>query len=276
MKKKRSTILLLVIFFVGLSVLLYPTLSNYWNSFHQSRAIASYTGSVAKLSKADYEKLLENAQGYNTSLVEKGSSFSPDAKGMALYNSLLNIGGTGVMGSIEIPKIGVDLPIYHGTSDTVLQVAIGHIAGTSLPVGGAGTHCVLSGHRGLPSAKLFTNLDKLEEGDTFTIKVLNETLTYQVDQIAIVLPNDTSKLQIVPGKDYVTLVTCTPYGINTHRLLVRGVRIANPAGSLSVSADAIQIDPVQVAPVLAAPILVLLLILLLTGSKRKSKRQQDK
>lgn len=190
------------------------------------------------------------------------------------YESLLNVSENGIIGYIEIPVINCSLPIYHGTDETVLQIAVGHIEGSSLPVGGLGTHCVLSGHRGLPSAKLFTNLDKLSEKDTFYIRVLNETLTYEVDQIRIVEPHEVEALEIEPGKDYCTLVTCTPYGINTHRLLVRGHRINNPAGAGAVraTANAIQIRPALIAIVIAIPMLLVLLIILLVKTRKKKDK----
>jgi sortase A len=192
---------------------------------------------------------------------------------IAAYEKELDITGTGIMGYITIPKIHVELPIYHGIDDAVLQIAIGHLTETSLPVGGEFTHCVVSGHRGLPSAKLFTDIDKLVEGDTWTVSVLNRTLTYEIDQIRIVEPTDLSALQIEPGKDYCTLVTCTPYGINTHRLLVRGHRVANANGDANVIADALQIEPIYVAPAVAIPMIIILLILLLIMT---SKRFRDK
>ena len=226
MKKSRiTTILLILIFLAGASLLLYPTVSDYWNSLHQSRAIAEYSKKVAEMKQEDYSQLLAAAQEYNRSLLEKEDRYKMSDEERAEYESLLDISGNGIMGYIEIPGIRVSLPLYHGTSEAVLQVAAGHIEGSSLPVGGKGTHCAISGHRGLPSAKLFTDLDKMKEGDTFSLKVLNETLTYQVDQILVVEPYDMDALEIDPEQDYCTLVTCTPYGINTHRLLIRGHRI---------------------------------------------------
>lgn len=266
-KMKKSTLFLIVVFCAGLSLLLYPTLSDYWNSFHQTRAIAGYTEAVEKLDEEDYEKYLEDARAYNAALA--GSrNFSRTAPPGVPYEDLLNVTGSGIMAYIEIPSIRVSLPVYHGTEDTILQVAIGHLEGTSLPVGGPDTHCVVSGHRGLPSAKLLTDLDRMVEGDIFQIHVLNEVLTYEVDQIRIVEPDDISLLKIEDGQDLCTLVTCTPYGINSHRLLVRGHHIENPA-SVSVAADAVQIDPMLVAPALAAPILLLMLIRVLIGSGKK-------
>lgn len=268
MKKKLPVIILVIVIITGLSLLLYPTVSDYWNSMHQSRAIASYDASVQKLSTTDYSAMLDAARKYNAALAKKADRYHPTAAEEKEYESLLNVNGDGVMGYVEIPKINVSLPIYHGTDDGVLQVAIGHLVGSSLPVGGAGTHCVISGHRGLPSAKLFTNLDQLESGDTFQLHVLNETLTYQVDQIRIVLPDQVGDLAIVDGQDYCTLVTCTPYGVNTHRLLVRGHRIPTE-NAVAVAADAMQVDPVVVAPAVAAPILVALLVCVLVRHRKR-------
>ena len=222
-----STIILILIFLVGLSLLLYPTISDYWNSFHQSRAIAKYTEQVAELNNDLYKQLWEDAAAYNERLLTKLNRYKMTSEEKAEYESLLNVSGNGIIGYIEIEKIDCSLPVYHGTAESALQIAAGHIEGTSLPVGGASTHCVISGHRGLPRAKLFTNLDRLVEGDTFGLHILDEILTYEVDQISVVEPDEVEKLEIEEGKDYCTLVTCTPYGINTHRLLVRGHRVAN-------------------------------------------------
>ena len=265
LKQNLITVILVLILLTGLSLLLYPTVSDYWNSLHQSRAIATYSEAVAEIDDNNYEMLWEEAKEYNERLKEKKNRLYLDDEERKEYESLIDVSGNGIIGYIEIPKISVALPIYHGTDEGVLQIAIGHIEGSSLPVGGAGTHCVLSGHRGLPSAKLFTNLDELVIGDEFVIRVLDETLTYEVDQIRIVEPGDLSDLEIEEGKDLCTLVTCTPYGINTHRLLVRGHRVENKkeAKSIRVTADAIQIDPQLVAPVAAVPMLLILLIWLL-------------
>ena len=272
-KRDFSTVILILVFLVGLSLLLYPSVSDYWNSFHQSRAIASYAEQVANIDNDIYAQLWEDARAYNQTLVGKQNRFQISEEERETYESLLNVGGNGIIGYIEIAKIGCSLPIYHGTDEGVLQIAIGHIEGTSLPTGGESTHCVVSGHRGLPSAKLFTDLDKLIPGDTFVLRVLDETMTYEVDQILIVEPHELGALQIEEGKDYCTLVTCTPYGINTHRLLVRGHRVANAeeAVQIRVTADAIQIEPVLVAPLVAAPMLLILLVVLLV-STRKRKR----
>lgn len=272
MKKHFSTLILVVVFVIGLCLLLYPTFSDYWNSFHQSRAIANYAAEVADIDDEDYKTIWDDAVAYNKTLPQRSYRWKLSEEEEQEYESLLNIDGDGMMGYIEIPEIKVSLPIYHGTDEAVLQIAIGHIEGSSLPVGGESTHCVLSGHRGLPSAKLFSNLDRLEEGDTFIIRILDEMLTYEVDQIRIVEPDDLSDLEIVQGQDLCTLVTCTPYGVNTHRLLVRGHRIPNQnTDSARVTADAIQIEPIMVAPVIAAPILLILLICLLVSTRKKKK-----
>ncbi len=279
MKKNRSNIILILIFLVGLSVMLYPTVSDYINQKNQSRAVASYSEEVENLSDVDYQAYFDAADDYNRRLAETPDAFYRPEE-VSGYTDTLDVSGTGIMGYITISKIGVELPIYHGTSDGVLQVAAGHLEGSSLPVGGAGTHAVISAHRGLPSAKLFTNLDELEVGDTFTITVLDRVLTYEVDQISIVLPTETDLLQPVEGKDYVTLMTCTPYGINTHRLLVRGKRIENAENQkhIRVTADALRIEPIIVAPALAVPMLLVLLVVMLAVPhlrKRKNQREEN-
>ena len=272
MKKRLPTIILILVFLTGLSLLLYPTVSDWWNSFHRSRAIADYARAIENLDNEAYEKLLSDARSYNEGLPGRNDRFTLSEEEVREYNSLLDISGTGIMGYIEIPEIKVSLPIYHGTDDAVLAIAIGHIEGSSLPVGGGSTHCVLSGHRGLPSAKLFSNLDKLSEGNTFLIRTLDETLTYEVDQIRIVEPREIGDLAIEEEKDYCTLITCTPYGINTHRLLVRGHRIENTpdAQVVRVTSDALQIDPVLIAPIVALPMILLLLVLLFMRSGKKA------
>lgn len=272
MKKGRiSTIILILTFFTGLSLLLYPTVSDYWNSLHQSKAITEYAEQVADLNDADYEKFWQDAVKYNQTLLTKEDRYTLTKEEQAEYESLLNVSGNGIIGYIEIPDIKCSLPIYHGVNEAVLQIAVGHIEGSSLPVGGKSTHCVISGHRGLPSAKLFTDLDKLDAGDRFLLRILDETLTYEVDQIRIVLPNEMNDLEIAVGKDYCTLVTCTPYGINSHRLLVRGHRVENEteAKTVRVTADAMQIEPMLVAPMVAVPMLLILLIILLLPKRRK-------
>ena len=278
--KKKSgipfTLILILILIAGLGLILYPTFSDWWNSFHQSRAIASYVQTVANLDKEEYERMLQEAQAYNRSLLTKSNRYIFSEEDKEEYNSILDVTGTGIMGYVEVPSIGISLPIYHGTEEAVLQTAIGHIEGTSFPVGGIGTHCAISGHRGLPAARLFTDIDQLKEGDTFLIQVLDRTLTYEVDQIRIVLPTELQDLEIDPQEDYCTLITCTPYGINTHRLLVRGKRIENQAMEVNVVAEAIQLEPVLVAPLVAAPILLVLIILLLALTRNKKSKRQKK
>ena len=271
MKKRGTTIILLIVLIAGLSLLLYPTLSDWWNSMHQSRAVASYVEQVANMDEEKYAQLWNDAWAYNRSLVESPNEYVLSAEKQEQYGKLLDIGGLGIMGYIEVPSIGITLPIYHGTDETVLQVAIGHLEWTSLPVGGESSHCVVSGHRGLPSAKLFTDLDKLVVGDVFMFRVLDEILTYEVDQILIVEPHETKDLQIEQGKDLCTLITCTPYGVNSHRLLVRGHRVENAeeAITIRVTADATQIEPTIVAPILAIPMLLALLIGLLIPKPRR-------
>ena len=266
-----TTFLLVILLLVGLSLLLYPSVSDYWNSFHSSVAITQYAEQVAGLDEHQYDALWDAAADYNASLLERSNTYLLGDDQKQQYSQLLNVSGTGVMGYIEIPSIQCSLPIYHGTDESVLQVAVGHLEWSSLPVGGESTHCVLSGHRGLPSAKLFTNLDKLVIGDVFLLRVLDEVLTYEVDQILIVEPQETAALKIVEGQDYCTLVTCTPYGINTHRLLVRGHRIDNipEARTIHVTADAVQIEPMIVAPIAAIPMLLILFIGLMIPKHRK-------
>lgn len=273
MKSHRSTILLILILLIGLSLMLYPSFADWWNSFHSSRAIASYEEQVANIDDAQYEELWDAARDYNQSLLHRPNDFLLSDEQQEIYKSLLDIGGNGIMGYIEIPMIDVMLPIYHGTKESVLQIAVGHLDWTSLPVGGAGSHCVLSGHRGLPSARLFTDLDKLKVGDVFMLHVLNEILTYEIDQILIVEPQDTDPLLIEPGKDLCTMITCTPYGINSHRMLVRGHRIESQEEpkDIRITADAVRIEPLMVAPIVAVPILLVLLIILLLPKQKKGK-----
>jgi len=271
MRKHASTIFLILILVVGLSLMLYPSFSNWWNEAHQSRAIAAYSQEVAKLDENRYDELWQEARAYNRTLVGRKNAYVLEDEQKAEYERLLDVSGMGIMGYVEIPSINVSLPIYHGTEESVLQTAVGHLEWTSLPVGGESTHCVLSGHRGLPSARLFTDLDRLVVGDQFRLGVLDQVLTYEVDQILIVEPKDTEPLLIEEGKDLCTLVTCTPYGINTHRLLVRGHRVETEkdAKTVRVTSDAIQIEPYLVAPVVAAPILLVLLVGLLIPKRRK-------
>lgn len=269
MKKHLSSIILIIIFLIGLSMLLYPSVSNYINEKNASTVIASYEAAVSSASEERIQAMFQKAHEYNTALVGNTSAII-EPNTVNGYDGILNPIGTGIMGYVNIPKIEVELPIYHGVDEGVLQIGAGHLQGTSLPVGGASTHCVLSGHRGLPSAKLFTHLDELETGDYFTITILNQLFTYQVDQIKIVLPTESEDLQITKGKDYCTLVTCTPYGINTHRLLVRGVRVENAAEapSIYVANEAFRIDSMIVMPLFAAPMLLVLLIILLIKNIR--------
>lgn len=272
MKRHGTTIILLIVLIAGLSLLLYPTFSDWWNSMHQSRAVASYVEQVANIDEEQYAHLWDAAWNYNESLVDRPNTYALDEAQKAEYDQILDIGGMGIMGYIEVPTIGVTLPIYHGTDETVLQIAVGHLEWTSLPVGGESSHCVVSGHRGLPSAKLFTDLDKLVVGDLFIFRVLDEILTYEVDQILIVEPHETEALLIQQGKDLCTLITCTPYGVNSHRLLVRGHRVENQeeAQTIRVTADAMQIEPVIVAPIVAIPMLLVLLIgVLIPKPKRR-------
>ena len=277
-KKKSgnaSTILLVAIFFVGLCVLLYPTVSDFWNEKRQSQAIINYDDLIVDLTPEDYSEYFSKADSYNKKIRNMSFPFLNHKNIANEYYDTLDINGDGMMGYITIEKIKVQLPVYHGTSDKVLNSAVGHVEGSSLPVGGKSTHAVLSAHRGLPSAKLFTNLDKLQIGDIFTIRILDRTITYQVDQILIVLPQETDNLNIVPGEDYCTLVTCTPYGINTHRMLVRGTRIENIEEDkvINVITEAYRIDPLLVTPAVAAPLLGILLIILLVRSRSANKKK---
>ncbi len=273
-KKKfsASTLIIILILLVGLSLLLYPTFSDYWNQIHQSYAVANYKEHVSNLNEAEYNRIWDAAVEYNKELYARKHGFSLNESMRMDYNKQLSVDDSGIMGTIEIPCINVSLPVYHGTSEDVLQVAVGHLDWSSLPTGGKNTHCVVSGHRGLPSAKLFTNLDRLTVGDLFMFNVLDEVLTYEVDQILIVDPSDTSSLAIVDDMDYCTLVTCTPYGINSHRMLVRGHRVDNVDNTVAhVSADALQIEPFIVAPIIAAPVLLGLLIAILIPKRKKNR-----
>lgn len=268
-KRRLSTVLLLLAFFAGLSLLLYPSVSNYWNARHATRAISTYIDQIADLNEEQYKEMWAAAEHYNQLIAERNNVYLLSENERVRYEELLNLAGDGLMGYIEIEKLQVSLPIYHGTEDRVLQRAVGHLEWTSLPVGGESTHSVFSGHRGLPSARLFTDLDQMQEGDVFTLHILNEVLTYEVDQVRIVEPRDTADLQIAEGADYCTLVTCTPYGINTHRLLVRGRRIETAvAHHTYVVSEALVIEPLLVAPVLLVPILLLLLVLLFARKKK--------
>ena len=234
LKISRSTLILILVFVAGLSLLIYPSFSNWWNSTRATKAIASYSETVAQMDRAEYDQMWEEAQAYNQALLQKGYRYHLSDQERAEYESILDVSGTGIMGYIEIPSLRVSLPVYHGVDEAVLQIAVGHIEGSSLPVGGPGTHCVVSGHRGLPSAKLFTDLDELE------------------------------------GEDRCTLVTCTPYGINTHRLLVQGHRIENlPDQYIQVTAEAVPIDPILVAPLVAVPVLLFLFAAVMIKYRKK-------
>ena len=261
-KKKVDwlSLIMVVVMVVGAGIIAYPTFSDWWNSYHQSRAIANYVNAVEETDPKVLAKMLEDAHAYNERLLAKTNRYEMTQSERIEYESILDLTGDGVIGYLQINAIGVNLPIYHGVSEAVLQVAIGHIEGTSLPVGGPSTHAAVSGHRGLPSARLFTDLDKLVEGDTFTVTVLKETATYEVDQIRIVDPDDISDLNIEQGEDYVTLITCTPYGINTHRMLVRGHRVANVDGKTVIPAEAVQIPNYVAVPAVGLPMLFVYLI----------------
>lgn len=277
MKKHLFTIILVLVFMIGLSLLLYPVVSDYWNSLHQSRVIVSYEEKVAEISAEEDEAYWNDAKAYNQELFQNTNRFIMTDEEKAEYNSLLNITGSGVMGYIEIPAIQVSLPLYHGTGEAVLQVGVGHLEGTSLPVGGESTHTALSGHRGLPSSKLFSDLDKVQVGDTFLLHINGRTLAYEVDQLMVVLPEEVESLSIEEGKDYCTLITCTPYGINSHRILVRGARADYEKGlELRITADAYQLDPVFVTPFVAAPLLTLLFIWVLLSTRRNGRSKRDK
>lgn len=264
-KSQVTYLILIIVFVVGLSLLLYPSISEYWNSFVQSRAISQYSESLAKLDADKKAALIDEAEEYNRKLLNRQTGFALTPEQKEQYDKLLNISSNGVIGYVEIPSIGVSLPVYHGTEEKVLQVAVGHLEWSSLPVGGPSTHSVLSAHRGLPSAKLFTDLDEVVEGDRFMLFVLNDIYTYEVDKISIIEPDDTQCLQISIGEDYCTLFTCTPYGINSHRLCVRGRRVSNIQSSevARVVADAAQIDPLIATPILLLPFLVVGLIVLM-------------
>ena len=286
-KHRVSNLILVLILFAGVAIAGYPAFSDYWNSMHQTRAIAGYAERVAELTNDEYITVWEEALDYNRRLASNPNPWAMTDEDIDDYERQLNVDGTGNMGFISIPKINVNLPVYHGTSDSVLQTSIGHIDGTSLPAGSIhpdeenydkveyASHSVLSGHRGLPSAKLFSDLDAMEEGDVFYLTILDQTLTYQVDKITVILPEDSSELALFPGKDYCTLMTCTPYGINTHRLLVRGIRVENDKELIDVrvTADALKIDPLHVVPFVAGPVLLLMIlwVVLFAGRKKKSR-----
>ena len=275
MKNRKTTIILLIIFFIGLSVLLYPSISSYWNSKTQSEAIVDYESMLAQYKPEDFTALFEQANSYNQALAQLNDPFMEYGQ-VEGYNTTLDISGTGMFGYITVPKISQELPVYHGTSDGVLSVAVGHLQGSSLPVGGENTHSVLSAHRGLPSATLFTHLDRMEVGDTFYLTILDRTITYEVDQIRIVDPDNTSLLQIQEGQDYCTLLTCTPYGINTQRLLVRGHQVdESQTRNLYVANEAYRIDPLIVMPMVALPIIFVLLIYVMFAPVKKESLGEE-
>lgn len=273
--KKFIDFLLILILIAGFFLLIYPTAADYWNSMHQTTAIATYVEAASKLND-EYDDILAAAQDYNTQLAQGEQIKRFTMEKLQEYYALLNIGGDGMMGFVTIPSIDVKLPIYHGTDDAVLSIGAGHLEWTSLPVGGFSSHCAISGHRGLPNARLFTDLDRLREGERFTLSILDEVLTYEIDKISIVDPEDTKELEIVPGMDYVSLVTCTPYGINSHRLIVRGHRVETEVvQTVRVSPDGVFIDPMQVAPFAAVPILIIVLLGVFFPGKKRRKDELD-
>ena len=275
MKSRKSTIILLISFFIGLSVLLYPSISSYWNSKTQSEAIVDYESMLAQYKPEDYTAIFEEADDYNRELLQLEEPLLEHTR-LTEYHSILNVSGNGMMGYITVPKISQELPVYHGTSDGVLSVAVGHLEGSSLPVGGESTHCVVSAHRGLPSAVLFTHLDRMEIGDTFYFTILDRKFTYEVDQIRIVEPDDASLLQITEGKDYCTLLTCTPYGINTQRLLVRGHQVdATQTRNIYIANEAYRMEPLVVMPFVALPVIFLLLIYVMFAPVKKETLGED-
>ena len=275
MRAHKTVIILTLGFLIGISVLLYPAFSNYWNSKTQSRAIVDYESVLEHLEPEDYSAIFQAAYDYNAALREVEFPLR-DFDQVPGYYETLKIEGSSIIGYVKIDKIGVELPVYHGTSDTVLNRGVGHLEGTSLPVGGESTHCVMSAHRGLPSAKLFTDLDRLEMGDTFQVAILDQVLTYQVDQVKVITPREIDDLQIVEGKDYCTLFTCTPYGVNTHRLLVRGIRIETITEKpvIYVANEAFRIEPLLVTPAVAAPMMLVFLIHLMVKYREPPKKKE--
>ena len=274
MRNRKIILILTLGFLVGISLLLYPAVSDYWNSKTQSRVIENYESVLEKIEPEDYSHIFEAAYDYNARLFRSFEPlFYPEL--VPGYWETLNVTDNNMIGYLKIDRIGVELPIYHGTSAEVLNRGVGHLDGSSLPVGGENTHSVMSAHRGLPSAKLFTDLNHVEIGDTFQIIVLDQVLTYQVDRIQIIEPDEVDDLKIVEGKDYCTLFTCTPYGINTHRLLVRGVRIETifEKPAIYVSNDAFRIEPLLVTPAVAAPMLLVFLIHLLVTYREPPKKK---
>lgn len=273
MKRRIADIFFILLFIIGLSLLAYPTVSNYINKKHSSRIISAYNSTVKNSSDEDIAVWFEEAEAYNAALYRTPAAFFNPSL-LEGYGELLDITGTGIMGYIYIDAMDLQLPIYHGVQDVVMQVGVGHVEGTSLPIGGESTHCVLTAHNGLPSSRLFTGLEELEAGDRFTIAVLDRVMTYEVDQVKVVDPDESQDIMIEPGNDYCTLLTCTPYGINTHRLLVRGARVSNTLDELKarISNEVFRIDAVIAAPIVAAPFLILLLIEAIFLFKTRKKR----
>ncbi len=272
LKNNISVILIAAAMLIGLSLLLYPSISNAWNETHQSHAIVDYIEDVSALDENDYNDIMEKAEIYNNSLTWKAKKYIFSDKDSEVYNSLININNTGIMGYVDIPAINCKAPIYHGTENSVLQVGVGHLEWSSLPIGGESSHCVLMAHRGLTGARLFTDLDKMRIGDTFTLNVLDEVLIYEVDDISVIEPKDVDSLNIINEKDYCTLITCTPYGVNTHRLLVRGVRV-NSETKEKITADA---EHINISPLLVCfiPIGVLIIVMIVI-SKQRNKAYAD-
>ena len=276
MQSRKITIILLIAFFIGLSVLLYPSISSYWNSKTQSEAIVDYEAMLAAYKPEDYSAIFEAADAYNQALAALDMPLRQYKEIEPTYWKTLDISGTGMMGYITVPKISQELPVYHGTSDSVLSIAVGHFQGTSIPVGGPGTHSAVSAHRGLPTAVLFTHLDRMELGDLFYFTILDRTITYEVDQIRIVEPTDVALLQMEPGKDYCTLITCTPYGINTHRLLVRGHQVdASQKRNIYIANEAYRVDTLIVMPIVALPIIAVLLVYVMVAPVKKETLGED-
>ncbi|MBR5284643.1 MAG: class C sortase [Clostridia bacterium] len=276
MQSRRSTIILLVTFFIGLSVLLYPSISSYWNSKTQSEAIVNYEAMLAAYKPEDYTAIFDAAHQYNADLAALPYALRDYPQLSSQYRDVLDVSGTGMMGYISIPKIGQELPIYHGTSEAVLAIAVGHLEGTSFPVGGNNTHAVVSAHRGLPTAVLFTHLDRMEIGDTFSFTFLDRTIVYEVDQIRIVEPDDVSLIGLIPDRSYCTLLTCTPYGINTQRLLVRGHEIdATQQRNIYIANEAYRIDPLVVMPMVALPIIAVLLVYVMFAPVKKESLGEE-
>ena len=275
-KKRLTSLLLFFIALAGLALMLYPIVADFWNTRHTSQLISGYDSTIESIDEEQYTEFWAQAQAYNEALSRIRGHKLPDSL-KETYETVLDVSGLGIMGYVEIPKMGVSLPIYHGTDPAVLQVGIGHVEWSYLPIGGESTHCVLSGHRGLTSAKLFSDLPIMQIGDVFYIRVLNELLTYQVDQISTVKPRDVDDLEVTEGKDYCSLVTCTPYGVNSHRLIVRGHRIANAeeVKNVLITSEAIRIDPMVVSAVLFSFLILVLIIYLfiITGLKRPEKKE---